>query len=316
MKKKLKILIPILIGILFIYLTLKITSAQERELILNYIKSAKIQYLLLAMLIGATSDLIRGIRWQLLSKHLGYKSKTITSIGSVFMCYTSNMAIARSGEFIRASVLSNYNKIPVSKVLGTIAAERIVDVLISILILFSVWILQYDLIIESFLEDQFLFFNSDNLKFTILIGLIVLLFLFIIIAKIKSVRKFLRNVKEGLFSITKLKWKMPFFILYSVLIWGCYILAFFVIKFSVDEFNLINYNLIFPAFVVGVYSISLSNHGLGVYPLAISLFLSNFGISTELGLTYGWLAWSCQAIITLFFGGLSFFILPLINRPK
>jgi len=316
MKKRLKILIPILLGVLFIYLTFKITSVQERELILNYIKSAKIQYLLLAMLIGATSDVIRGIRWQLLSKQLGYNSNTITSIGSVFMCYTSNMAIARSGEFIRASVLSNYNKIPISKTLGTIAAERIVDVLISMLILFLVWTLQYDLIFESFLEDGFLFFINDNFKFIILIALIVLLFLSIIITKINSVRKFLRNIINGLFSITKLKWRMPFFIIYSILIWGCYILAFFVIKFSVDEFSIIDYNLIFPAFVIGVYSISLSNHGLGVYPLAISLFLSNFGINTELGLTYGWLAWSCQAIITLFFGGLSFFILPLINRPK
>ena len=101
--------------------------------------------------------------------------------------------------------------------------------------------------------------------------------------------------------------------LLSLLIWTCYILAFFTIKFSVTELNVIDSSLIFPAFVVGVFSISLSNHGLGVYPLAIALFLSNFGISTEIGLTYGWLAWSCQAIITLIFGGLSFFVLPLLK---
>ena len=99
----------------------------------------------------------------------------------------------------------------------------------------------------------------------------------------------------------------------QLLIWTCYILAFSVIRFSVPELSVIDVNLIFPAFVVGVYSISLSNHGLGVYPLAISLFLVNFGINTELGLTYGWLAWSCQAIITLIFGALSFFVLPLLN---
>ena len=316
MKKKLKILIPVLLGILFIYLTLRITSVQERELIINYIKSAKIQYLLLAMLIGASSDVIRGLRWQLLSNHLGYNSKIITSIGSVFMCYTSNMAIARSGEFVRASVLSNYNKIPISKTLGTIAAERIVDILISILILLSVWLFQYELIIESFFEDKFVFLINDNFRIIIPSIIIIIIIASFTIKNIISVRKFLRNILEGLFAITKLKQKIPFFILYSILIWGCYILAFFVIKFSIDEFSIIDSNLIFPAFIVGVYSISLSNHGLGVYPLAISLFLSNFGINNELGLTYGWLAWSCQAIITLFFGGLSFFILPLINRPK
>ena len=44
-----------------------------------------------------------------------------------------------------------------------------------------------------------------------------------------------------------------------------------------------------------------------------TLFLANFGINTEIGLTYGWLAWSCQAIITLIFGALSFFVLPLLK---
>jgi len=85
------------------------------------------------------------------------------------------------------------------------------------------------------------------------------------------------------------------------------------IKFSIVEFSIIPAELIFPAFVVSVFSISLSNHGLGVYPFAISLFLLEFNINAEIGLAYGWLAWSCQAIITLIFGGLSFFVLPLLN---
>ena len=45
------------------------------------------------------------------------------------------------------------------------------------------------------------------------------------------------------------------------------------IKFSITEFAIIPTELILPTFVVSVFSISLSNHGLGVYPLAISLFL-------------------------------------------
>ena len=147
MKKKLKILIPILVGLFFIYLTFKLTSSEERILIWSYIRSARIEFVLAAMFFGATADIIRGLRWQLLSRSLGYKSNNIISIASVFMCYTSNMVVARSGEFVRASVLSSYNNIPLGKTLGTIAAERIVDVLISCIILVSVWLLQYNLII-------------------------------------------------------------------------------------------------------------------------------------------------------------------------
>lgn len=314
MKKRLKILIPLIVGLFFIYLTFELTNPDERNLIYSYIGSAKIEFVLTAMLLGASADVIRGLRWQLLSSSMGYNSNKLISIASVFMCYTSNMAIARSGEFVRASVLSSYTNIPLGKTLGTIAAERVVDICISLIILITVWILQYDLIIESLFDDEILLYINDNIA---IIGIVILFFIIvsiILIKKIKRLGRFFNTILEGLLSVTKLKSKMILFVMLSLLIWTCYILAFSVIKFSVPELSEIDSNLIFPAFVVGVYSISLSNHGLGVYPLAISLFLVNFGINTELGLTYGWLAWSCQAIITLIFGALSFFVLPLLSK--
>ena len=313
MKKQLRILIPIVLGVFFIYITYRLTSQAERLLIWNYIKSAQIQYVVGAMLFGASADVIRGLRWQLLSKAIGYSSGTINSIASVFMCYTSNMAIPRSGEIIRATALSEYNKIPIGKTFGTIAAERVIDISISILILFLVWILQYDVILESFFNEDYLMFIDNNFWLIFSTVNIFIAIIFILITRVKKIKRFFKSVLEGFLSLTKLKKKLFPFILLSLLIWTCYVLAFFTIKFSVTELNVIDGSLIFPAFVVGVFSISLSNHGLGVYPLAIALFLSNFGISTEIGLTYGWLAWSCQAIITLIFGGLSFFVLPLLK---
>ena len=313
MKKKLRILIPIILGVFFIYITYRLTTEAERLLIWNYIKSAQIQYVIGAMLLGASADIIRGLRWQLLSKAIGYKSGIINSVASVFMCYTSNMAIPRSGEIIRATVLSEYNKIPIGKTFGTIAAERVIDISISILILILVWILQYDIILESFFKEGFLKFIDNNFWLILSLVNICIALIYILITRIKKIKRFFNSVLEGFLSITKLKKKLYPFILLSLLIWTCYVLAFFTIKFSVTELDIIDSSLIFPAFVVGVFSISLSNHGLGVYPLAIALFLSNFGINTEIGLTYGWLAWSCQAIITLIFGGLSFFVLPLLK---
>ncbi len=313
MKKNLRILIPIILGVFFLYITFVITSQEERLLIFDYIKSAKIEYLLLAMFLGASSDIVRGLRWQLLSKAIGYNSGRINSIASVFMCYISNMTIPRSGEVIRATVLSEYNKIPIGKAFGTIAAERVIDMSISITILFLVWALQYEIILESFFKDNFLNFIDDNFWLIFSSINILIATVFILIIKVKSIKRFFKSVLEGFMSLTQLKGRLLTFVFLSLLIWMCYILAFFVIKFSVIELNVIENRLILPAFVVGVFSISLSNHGLGVYPLAIALFLSNFGINTEIGLSYGWLAWSCQAIVTLIFGGLSFFVLPLLK---
>jgi len=298
--------------VFFIYLTFRVTSENERVLIWDYIKSAKIEYVVAAMTLGACADIVRGLRWQFLSNAIGYKSNTITSIASVFMCYTSNMAIPRSGEIVRATILSEYNKIPIGKTFGTIAAERIIDITISLFILTLVWLLQYEVILESFFDDSFLYKINQNIGLILFFSILILGIIIFGISRIERIKIFFKGIVEGVLSLIHLKKKLLPFLLFSLLIWICYISAFFVIKFSVSELEIINNSLIFPAFVVGVFSISLSNHGLGVYPLAISLFLLNFGINTEIGLTYGWLAWSCQAIITLIFGGLSFFVLPLL----
>ena len=313
MKRYIKILAPVLLGFFFIYLTVNITTSEERLLMWSYIKSAKIEFVIAAMMFGAFADVIRGLRWQFLAKASGHSSNPLVSIASVFMCYSSNLIITRSGEILRATVLSGYNKIPLGKTFGTIAAERVIDMTLSFIILILIWILQYEIIIESFFDDDFFFYIERNISYMIGLGLAILIITSIVLVKINSVKKFFLSIVEGLLSLTKLNRDFPLFILSTLAVWAFYFTAFYMIKFSIVEFSIIPAELIFPAFVVSVFSISLSNHGLGLYPLAISLFLLEFNINTEIGLAYGWLAWSCQAIITLIFGGLSFFVLPLLN---
>jgi hypothetical protein len=313
MKRYIKILAPVLLGFFFIYLTVNITTSEERLLIWSYIKSAKIEFVIAAMMFGAFADVIRGLRWRFLAKASGHSSNPLVSIASVFMCYSSNLIITRSGEILRATVLSGYNKIPLGKTFGTIAAERVIDMTISFIILILIWILQYETIIESFFDDNFFFYIERNISYIIGLVLAILIITSIVLVKINSVKKFFLSIVEGLLSLAKLNRDFPLFILSTLAIWAFYFTAFYMIKFSIVEFSIIPTELIFPAFVVSVFSISLSNHGLGVYPLAISLFLLEFNINAEIGLAYGWLAWSCQAIITLIFGGLSFFVLPLLN---
>ena len=279
MKKYIKILAPILLGFFFIYLTIKITTPEERVLIWSYIKSAKIEFVIAAMMFGAFADVIRGLRWRFLAKAVGHSSNPLVSIASVFMCYSSNLIITRSGELLRATVLSGYNNIPLGKTFGTIAAERVIDMIISLIILLLVWMLQYEIIVESFFDDQFLFFIDDNIHYIIGLGIIIITLLSIFFIKIKSVKTFFLSIVEGLLSIAKLKKDLPLFILATLTIWAGYFTAFYMIKFSITEFAIIPTELILPTFVVSVFSISLSNHGLGVYPLAISLFLLEFNIN-------------------------------------
>ena len=63
-------------------------------------------------------------------------SRFINSILAVLISYIANLGIPRSGEILRATTLSNYEMIPFEKLFGTIIAERLIDFIILLSLIF------------------------------------------------------------------------------------------------------------------------------------------------------------------------------------
>ena len=70
------------------------------------------------------------------------------------------------------------------------------------------------------------------------------------------------------------------------------------------------------SFVTGSFTIAATNGGLGSYPYVIMETLSFFGFDNPSGLAVGWIMWSSQTLLTIIFGIISFFSIPLYNRKK
>jgi len=68
------------------------------------------------------------------------------------------------------------------------------------------------------------------------------------------------------------------------------------------------------SFTLAALSIMFSNGGIGIYPLAVEESLGWYGVESTIGLAFGWVSWLSQTMMVVFFGGLSLFILPFINR--
>ena len=113
-KKILNATFPILLGVLFIYLSLKDTNKEIREEIIVNIKQADYIVILISISMGIISHVIRAIRWKIMLIPMNYNPKTINLILSVFISYISSLAIPRSGEVLRATILNKYEKIPLS----------------------------------------------------------------------------------------------------------------------------------------------------------------------------------------------------------
>lgn len=322
MKKKelikfFKILLPLLIGILFIYLSVKDTTASDRETIYQAIKNADYRFVFLSLCMGLLSHFSRAYRWNFMLHPMGYRPKLINNILAIFITYIANLGVPRSGEFFRATVMKTYENIPFEKSFGTIIAERMVDLIMLFLVIGIALSLQFEFII-SFLEKQY--FNPT----TLIISLLLLGFsLWIIIKQLKKsssvlakkILGLIEGLTEGILTLVKMpkKWAYLF---HTFLIWGLYIFMFYVVKLALPETIDLPFEALLIGFIVGAITISATNGGIGIYPFSVSMVLISYGVSKESSLAFGWIMWTAQTVMVIVFGSLSFFILPLINRKK
>ena len=293
------------------------TSDEERKLIISYIINADLKYIISAIVFGILSHLSRAFRWKFLLNPLGYYPRFINSILAVLVSYIANLGIPRSGEILRATTLSNYEKIPFEKLFGTIIAERIIDFIILLSLIFLTLFLQFESIWEILREKTF-----DLQKLIAAIFILSLIFFGLkkflgknnskILTKIKA---FIEGLIEGIMSIKNMPYKLAF-ATHTIFIWTMYFSMFYIIKWTIPEMQNLQIIQMLPSFVIGGLTLTATNGGIGIYPLSVAMALSSFGISNESGLAFGWIVWTSQTLMIIFFGSLSFFILPLVNRKK
>ena len=314
-KSSLKVILPLAVGLFFVYLSYNTTSKEDRNLIYSFIQKADLRFVILSVFFGILSHLSRAYRWKYLLSPLGYEPRFINSALAVLIAYIANLGIPRSGELLRATTLSSYEKIPFEKTFGTIVAERLVDLLILIGFVLTSLLLQFD-IIWSILSKK----KISPLQILIglafvIIGYIALKNLFALSQNplLMRIKNFFWGVAEGVMSLKNMPNK-GLFIGHTLFIWLMYLAMFYVIKWTVPETASLGMNAMLPAFVVGGLAISATNGGIGIYPFSVALVLAAFKISNESGLAFGWIMWTSQTLMIIVFGSLSFFVLPLVNR--
>jgi uncharacterized protein (TIRG00374 family) len=281
-----------------------------------YIRQADLYFVGLSMFFGIMSHLSRAYRWGFLLQPLGYRPRFLNLVLTVLITYVSNLGIPRSGEVLRSTALRAYEKIPFEKSFGTVVMERLVDLILLLICVGIGFLLERDMVRSLFNSDA----NTGNK------GLGVLIFLFIGLVFLywtkhtkhpwgKKIQNFINGLISGITSIRNMPNAIWFWV-HTFFIWAMYVLMFWVIKFSLPGADVLNLAAIFPAFIAGGLAMSATNGGIGLYPIAVAAVLSHYGLGYELALAYGWVMWTAQTLMVVFFGGLSFFILPIVNRNK
>lgn len=311
-KKYFKIFLPISVGIFCIYFSFKNINFSDFS---KYFFEINYTWVVIGISLGALSHLSRSYRWKYLIEPMGYKLGFINSVLSVFSAYLINYTIPRAGDLARATMISKYEKIPLEKTLGTIVAERTVDVVCILVIICIGLIIEFQKISEKLI---FLIEGKElSIIFVYLGSLILILFISYLLLKrskyYKSILNFFSGILEGLTAIFKMK-NRNLFIFHSIFIWLMYILMFWATSKAFIELHDVTFFQLMISFTLSALSIMFSNGGIGIYPLAVEESLGWYGIQSTTGLAFGWVSWLSQTMMIVIFGGLSLFILPFINR--
>ncbi len=275
------------------------------------------------------SNISRTIRWQMLIKSYGGSAGFINTFFAVLLGYFANMALPRLGEVSKCAVISKYEKQPLSKVLGTMVSERLIDVIMLIIATLIVFFVQKDIVLSFIRENPEISEKSTGLfSIEIIIGLIVLFIISIVfiyyIVKgsfnkyivFKKTSEFIKSFWIGLVSIKNVK-NIPLFIFHSVFMWVMYFLMIYVVFPAFEGFSELDISVALTLFVAACYGmVAPAPNGAGAYHFMVSQALVLYGIGLEMALIFALVVHGVQTLLIIIGGIAALIILPLYNNRK
>ena len=288
-------------------------------------KSAKILWLVVIILCFFISNVSRSLRWQQLVSSLGYNTRILNAFHTTMLGYFANLGLPRLGEVVRAASFSRYEKIPFEKVMGTVAADRVIDLLSFATVLILALIFQYDVLGTYLTENAqipFLFiFQTLWFYLILLAGLVILVYTyrnwksllrFKLIAKIDGL---LKGFLEGLKSVASVK-NPVILLVHTFIIWGMYYLMTFLCFQAFEPTAHLGPLAGLLVFVFGSLGMIIpSPGGMGSYHALVIVGLALYGIKADDAFSFAMIIFFTVNIFgNILFGIIALLLLPGYNK--
>jgi uncharacterized membrane protein YbhN (UPF0104 family) len=310
------------IGLGLIWLVTHNLTEKEREDIVMAFKRANYWLIIPVILVGVASHWYRAVRWKLLMVPLGYKPTTLNTFFAVMVGYLVNLAIPRLGEVTRCGIVARYEKVPADKLVGTMIAERAVDLLLLILIMLVTVLVQIDLVGSFFTEHVWLPLEQKvgNKSWVILVIAVIVIGLILLVIRLLSrskagiaIKNMARGVWTGFLSINKME-KKGWFIFYSILIWVLYFSMMYLGFMCMDETRYLGVKAALAVLAFGSVGMIATQGGIGAYQLLVQKTLLLYGVAATTGYAFGWIVWIAQTLLVMILGFGSLIALPIYNK--
>lgn len=312
------------LGVFLIAWSLNGLNTDDITKIKYAVSKARFELLIPILIMGFISHWSRAVRWRYLMEPLGIKPKISNTFFAVMIGYLANMAFPRLGEVMKCTLLARYEKVPADKLIGTIIAERLFDVICLLLIFLITFLVQIDFAYELFHKIQ----NKPNAEnptssstmpwmLGMLLLAITILFIFrhriAALPAWQRIRQTLKNMLSGLMSFRTMQNKAGF-ILHTAIIWTMY-LSMIVLGFqSIRETAGLAWEAGLSVLSFGSVGMIVTPGGLGAYTGLVEKIISLYGIEKAICVAISWVIWLVPTGIIVLGGAASFLLLPFFNR--
>jgi uncharacterized protein (TIRG00374 family) len=302
----------------------KMTLVQRLEFE-ESLRTANYFYIIPITIFAILSHISRAMRWKILIEPMGYFPSTTNTFYATMCGYFANTFVPRAGEILRCTLLGRYEKIPVTKLIGTILVERVFDLFCYFLIVIFTILIQIKTV-SDFIKKHIAAFTSQKpvvpiwAKIAILLVVVLILILFIKwlfkkhaghrhIIKIKGLHL---SLKEGFYTIIHLK-KRKTFIAHTLFIWTMYFLQIYVGFNAISETSGLGIKAALSVLSLSTIAMIISPGGIGAFPVAVQQVLLIYGIDN---ISFGWLTWAVTTGIIIVAGIICFGLIIYQNKSK
>ena len=322
-RKAIRILLPLSLGCILLWYLYKDHDFSEMMLIFK--KGVQFEIILFSLFFGLGANIARGFRWGLLIDSLGERVKRVNVVLSVFGNYAINMALPRVGEIWRCGEVAKYEKIPFTKLIGTMLVDRVMDTLVVGLLTVSLFVFNISFFNRYFSENPVVLEGITSMFTSVwmYIALVaVALLIWLLFAKwghLSAVQKgkgIVLNVWEGIKSLWKMEHKVRFFI-QTLLIWGGYFCYFYTTFYAFEFTRDLGPRIGLIAFTMSSVGVAVPvQGGLGVWHFMVISTLVCFGIAANDATSFAFIVYATQNIWIIIVGLVSIVALPFFNKEK
>lgn len=309
-----KLVVFLGVGFFFIYWFLLKLDPEQKQAIWQSFLDANYFWVGCVMLSCLCAHFIRALRWQLLYQPLGKRPGLNNTFGAVIVTYMANLAFPRLGEVLRCALLKTSDDIPVEKSLGTVVTERCFDVLaFGVVVLIGMFFMYgqaKEWLMDALAQKSQGLPSMALLAIILVVAIIAGVFVYRLLRKrmlkyklFRKIDSMIQGALDGLKSIFHLRPSaVVLFVIYSILIYFFYLLGGVIILQAFPETHNLGFGASFVLYLFGSVGMTISQGGLGAYPVLVMEALALYGVSEHIGMAAGWLLWASQQVIVIIVG--------------